>query len=82
MLFRLNSKLKQFLLLPFAASLLFVTGCAVSQEEPGEAPSVDVEEGELPEYDVEGPEVDVGTEEEEVTVPDVDVELPDEDGEQ
>lgn len=50
-------------------------GCRVTQEESGEAPEVEVEAdpGELPEYDVDGPEVDVGTEEAEVTVPDVDV---------
>ena len=50
-------------------------GCRVTQEESGEAPEVEVEAdpGELPEYDVDGPEVDVGTEETEVTVPDVEV---------
>lgn len=75
-MFNLNAK-KIFLLSLVASSFLFV-GCDVTQEQPGEAPDVDVQvdEGELPEYDVETPDVEVGTEEEEVTVPDVDVELP------
>ena len=56
---------------------------------------VNVEPGSLPEYDVEGPDVEVGTEQQEVTVPevnitteeetvtvpDVDVDLPTEEGE-
>lgn len=48
------------------------------QTQEGEPPDVDVdvsEGGELPEFDVEGPDVDVGTREEQVDVPtDVDVE--------
>jgi hypothetical protein len=78
MLFRSKLKLKPLFLLPFAAIFLVTAGCDVTQEEPGEAPDVDVQvdEGEIPEYDVEGPEVDVGTEQEEITVPDVDVEPP------
>lgn len=81
MLFRLKPKLKQLLLLPFAASLLFMASCDVTKEEAGEAPDIDVQVdgGELPEYNVEGPEVDVGTEEKEITVPDIDIELPSED---
>lgn len=91
------SSVRRVLLLPFVALLLVVvsTGCRVEKEEAGEAPDVDVnvEPGKLPEYDVEGPKVDVGTEEKEVTVPkvevteeketievpDVDVELPTDD---
>ena len=33
----------------------------------------------MPEYDVDAPEVDVGTEEKVITVPDVDVTMPDDD---
>lgn len=54
--------------------LIVGTGCQVTQEEAGEAPEVDVDPGELPEYDVEGPDVDIEAEEEEVPVPDVDIE--------
>lgn len=50
-----------------------LAGCEVDVEDPGEAPSVDVEPGESPEVDVRGPEVDVETERKRVTVPDVDV---------
>ncbi|MEQ8962218.1 MAG: hypothetical protein RLP02_30545, partial [Coleofasciculus sp. C2-GNP5-27] len=34
---------------------------------------VNVDPGKMPEYEVEGPEVDVGTEQKEITVPEVEV---------
>lgn len=76
------------------AGILFV-GCDVKKEEKGALPDVDVdidaEAGELPEYDVDWAEVNVGTktkmvevpkvvvvmEEEEVEVPYLDVDMPD-----
>lgn len=92
-----NRKWKRALILPAAALLLAATGCRVEKEQAGEMPDVDVnvEPGSLPEYDVEGPDVEVGTEQQEVTVPevnitteeetvtvpDVDVDLPTEEGE-
>ena len=44
-------------------------------------PSVDVETegGQLPKYDVDGPDVSVGTKEKTITVPDIDVDLPKDD---
>jgi len=51
-----------------------LAGCEVDVEDPGEAPSVDVEPGEAPEVDVRGPDVDVESERRRVTVPDVDIE--------
>lgn len=63
------------LLLPLALLLVVSTGCRVEKEQAGEAPEVDVnvEPGKLPEYEVEGPEVDVGTQEKTITVPEVEV---------
>lgn len=90
-------KLRRLLTVSLALAFLGLAGCRVTQEEAGEAPDVDVEvdPGEVPEYNVEGPDVDVepetqevtvpevevGTEEKEVTVPDVDVTLPGEEEE-
>jgi hypothetical protein len=71
-------KMKRNLALLMAATFL-VWGCDVDQTEEGEMPDVDVQGGNLPEYDVEGPDVDVGTREETVTVPDIDVDMPDDD---
>ena len=72
---RITAKLA-FLAAPLALGL---TACDVDQTEEGSLP--EVEGGNLPEYDVEGPDVDVGTEEVEVpdtvTVPTVDVDGPD-----
>jgi len=64
----------------FAASalLLVVPACDVDQTREGELPDMDVDvegdPGQMPAYDVEGPEVDVEQEKTDVTVPDIDME--------
>lgn len=50
-----------------------LAGCDVDVEEEGEMPTMDVDPGQAPDVDVEGPDVDVTEEERTVTVPDVDV---------
>lgn len=54
------------------------TGCRVTQTEEGEMPDVDVkvEDGKVPEYDVDAADVDVKTETKTIEVPDVDVTMP------
>ena len=66
---------KLALVVPAIVLMTFATGCRVEREQAGELPDVDVdvEPGQLPEYEVEGPEVEIGTEEKTITVPDVDV---------
>ena len=56
---------------------LSLVACDVEQTEEGSLPDVDVEGGNMPEYDVDTADVDVGTKEKTVTVPDVDVTMPD-----
>ncbi|HUF13389.1 MAG TPA: hypothetical protein VMN78_09835 [Longimicrobiales bacterium] len=71
-------KMRKFLSLIVAP--LFVVGmaaCDVEQTEEGELPDVDVEGGQVPEYDVDAADVDIGTDTTTVIVPDVDVESPD-----
>ena len=60
---------------------LGLAGCDVEKTEEGKMPDVDVnvDSGKLPEYDVDTPDVDVGTKEKTITVPDVDVTMPDDD---
>lgn len=66
---------KAAVVIPLALVLvLSFTACEVEQTEEGEMPEVTVEEGNLPEYDVDAPEVDVEMEEKTVEVPDVDIE--------
>lgn len=72
-----NKKLLTLLIAPLFA--VGMTACDVDQTEEGEMPDVEVQEGELPAYDVEGPDVEVT--EDTVTVPDVDVNPPEDDGE-
>ena len=56
---------------------LALAGCNVEQTEEAELPEIDVNAtgGQMPEYDVEGPDVDVGTTNETVQVPELDVEM-------
>ena len=63
------------------AAALGLAACDVDQTEEGSLPDVDVnvEGGNMPEYDVETADVEVGTQEKTVTVPDVDVTMPDDD---
>jgi hypothetical protein len=68
-----------------------LVGCQVEQTEEGEMPEITAEGGNLPEYDVDAAEVEIGTEpatvevptdidvtteEREISVPDVDVNPP------
>lgn len=59
-----------FLVFSFA-----LAGCDVDKMQEGEMPDVDIqtEPGQMPEYDVDAPDVDVDTETKEIEVPDVDV---------
>lgn len=52
--------------------------CAVEQTEEGELPEVNVEGGNVPEYDVDTATIDAQTETTTIAVPDVDVTMPDE----
>lgn len=55
--------------------LTLLAACDVDQTREAEAPDVDVNAsgGQMPAYDVDTPEVNVGTTERQVDVPDVDV---------
>lgn len=68
---------------PLAATVLTtalgLAACDVEKEEEGRLPDVEVEGGKLPEYDVDAPDVDVGTQEKTITVPDVDIDMPEDD---
>ena len=62
------------------AGALALGACDVDQTKEGELPDVDVNAsgGQLPEFDVEGPDVNVGTENKTIEVPTVDVDVPEE----
>lgn len=72
--------MKKSIALVAAATLAFgLAACDVDQTEEGELP--EIEGGNLPEYDVEAPDVDVGTKEVTVEVPTIDVDTEDAAGE-
>ena len=60
------------------ATCFAIAACDVDQTKEGEVPDVDVNVsgGQLPEYNVEGPTVNVGTENKTIQVPTVDVDVP------
>ena len=61
------------------ASFCFaIAACDVDQTKEGDMPEVDVNAsgGQLPEFNVQGPDVNVGTENKTVQVPTVDVDIP------
>jgi hypothetical protein len=65
-------------ILPAICLVLATTACTVKKTEEGRMPDVDVEvkdEGNLPKYDVDAPDVDVDIEKRDVKVPDVDVDV-------
>lgn len=74
--------MNKFVKMLVGVSCLAFAACDVDQTKEGDMPEVDVNVtgGELPEYNVEGPTVDVGTENKTIEVPTVDVDVPD-DGE-
>lgn len=65
--------LQKVLPLSLTLILLPLTACQVEREQAGRLPDVDVEvePGQLPEYDIQGPDVNVGVTERTVTVPKV-----------
>lgn len=58
------------------ASLFAVSGCKVEKTQEGKMPDVEVSGGQAPKYDVETPEVKMGTETRTVEVPTATVEMP------
>jgi hypothetical protein len=66
--------LKKFGVLMAALTMVVALGaCTVEQTEEGELPEVNVEGGNMPEYDVDPVDVEVTTDTATITVPDVDV---------
>jgi hypothetical protein len=55
------------------AAALGLAGCDVQKTQNGSMPTVNVSGGQLPEYNVTGPDVNVGSKKETVTVPTVSV---------
>lgn len=68
---RQQSIFSKTLLLLLPLCLISITACQIEKEESGKLPDVDVnvEPGSLPEYDIQGPDVNVGVTERTVTVP-------------
>ena len=65
---------KTFTALLLGAASLSLAACDVEQTEEGSMPDIDVEGGNLPEYDVDAADVEIGTETQTVEVPTISVE--------
>ena len=72
--------MKNGMIVAVAGSFLAIAACDVDTKGNVEVPDVDVNAsgGELPDVDVTGPDVNVGTENKTVQVPTVDVDVPEE----
>ena len=70
--------MKKILIMLAGASGLGLAACDVDQTKEAKAPDVDVNVsgGQAPEFNVTGPEVNVGMENKTIQVPDVDVKVP------
>jgi hypothetical protein len=53
-----------------------VAACDVQKTQEGKLPDVEVKGGQMPKYDVDVGDVDVGTEKKEITVPTIDIDSP------
>jgi hypothetical protein len=72
-------KVRRILALVLApAFAVGVAACDVDQRQEGEMPDIEVEGGQMPQYDVDLPDVEVNRDT--VTVPDIDINAPDDDG--
>ncbi len=81
---------KNIYLLSLLCLSMYFTSCDIDQTQEAKLPEVEVEAGQLPSYDVDWADIDVGTttrtvtvpkirvvmEEEEITVPYIDVDMP------
>jgi hypothetical protein len=72
--------MKKYLGATLATCCLALVACDVDQTKEAKLPDVDVNAsgGQMPEFDVKGPDVDVKMENKTVQVPDVDVQVPSE----
>lgn len=65
---------RTFLLLLAPAAALGLASCDVKKTQEGKMPKVEVvEDGQLPKYDVDAPDVDVTTEKKVIEVPKIEV---------
>lgn len=73
--------MKNLLKALIGASVLGIAACDVDQTKEAEAPDIDVNAsgGQLPEFDVDTADVNIGTENRVVQVPTVDVDAPKDD---
>lgn len=67
---------KRLFWVPALAAGLVFGGCTAEQTQEGELPDVDVEGGQVPQYDVDAADVDVTTDTQTVVTPDVEVTPP------
>ena len=58
-----------------ALAALCLAACDVDQTQEGDLPDVDVEVGQVPEYDLYAADVDVGKDTQPVITPDVDIQI-------
>ena len=66
-------RVQRFFAVPVVAFALALGACTAEQTQEGELPKVDVEGGQLPQYDVDPARVEVGSDTQTIVTPDVDI---------
>lgn len=66
-------KLRALTAVAAPALVLGLAACDIDQTREGEAPEIEVEGGQLPEYDVDLPDVDIRRDTQQVVVPRIDI---------
>lgn len=69
-------RISKLAVVPALVAVFALGACDVDQTEEGEMPEVNVEGGNLPEYDVETADIEVTTDTQTIVTPDVDIEAP------
>jgi hypothetical protein len=69
----MNRKITRLLIAGALFAAPLGAACDIDQTRDGELPEVEVTEGQMPEYDVDTPEVTFGTRTEQMEVPDIDI---------
>lgn len=67
-------RISKLAIVPALAAVFALGACTAEQTEEGEMPEVNVEGGNLPEYDVDPARVEITTDTQHIVTPDVDIE--------
>jgi hypothetical protein len=69
-------RISKLAVVPALVAVFALGACTAEKTEEGEMPEVNVEGGNLPEYDVDAADVEITTDTQQIVTPDVDIKPP------